>query len=64
LVSAPRIMIPGKTFAPVPGVGFALPAAVEDEPDVALFEVANPRWYCWLQLRWVRLCHRVPSRER
>ena len=41
--SAPRMVIPGKTLAPVPGVVIELVAgAVELEPDVALFEFANP----------------------
>ena len=36
-VSPPRIVIPGKTFAPAPGVAFVVFAgAVELEPDVVL----------------------------
>ena len=42
-VSAPRIVIPGKTLAPAPGVAFGLlAAAVEVEPDVVLFVFPKP----------------------
>ena len=40
-VSAPRIVIPGKTLAPAPGVAL-LAAAVEVEPDVVLFVFPTP----------------------
>ena len=42
-VSAPRIVIPGKTLAPAPGVEFApLGGAVEVDPEIGLFESTRP----------------------
>ena len=41
-VSAPRIVMPGKTLAPAPGVVLTFGPAVDDAPEVTLFEFTRP----------------------